>query len=107
MKAPGTANPHDGQPADVDHYLPDADVHINSGIPNRAFYVTATTIGGNTWDAAGPIWYATLCDAALGSTATFQDFASLTLKQADQSYGATSQEAQAVRAGWDAVKIRI
>lgn len=107
MKAPGTANPHDGQPADMDHYLPDADVHINSGIPNRAFYVTATTIGGNTWDTAGPIWYATLCDAALSSTATFQDFASLTLKQADQSHGATSQEAQAVRAGWDAVKIRI
>ena len=59
MQAPGTANPYDDQPADMDGYVEGGDVHINSGIPNRAFAVTATTLGGNTWDAAGPIWYAT------------------------------------------------
>ena len=28
-------------------------VHINSGIPNRAFYLAATGIGGSAWDGAG------------------------------------------------------
>lgn len=105
MKAPGTANPHDTQPADMDHYVAGGDVHVNSGIPNRAFYVVATTLGGNAWDAAGKIWYATLCDAALSSGAAFQDFSKLTLVHAQRTYGAGSKEANAVQAGWDAVKV--
>src|SRR5499427_1386468 len=92
MKAPGTANPHDQQPADMDHYVPGGDVHTNSGIPNRAFYVVATTLGGNAWDAAGPIWYLTLCDPALHQGATFAQFAGLTLKHAQRDYGRTSNE---------------
>jgi Zn-dependent metalloprotease len=105
MKAPGQANPHDTQPADMDHYVPGGDVHVNSGIPNHAFYVVATTLGGNAWDAAGPIWYATLTDPALHSTATFQQFARLTLKHAQRNYGTSSKEATAIQAGWDAVKV--
>ena len=107
MKAPGTANPHDDQPADMDGYVDGGDVHTNSGIPNRAFYVVATTLGGNTWDAAAPIWYDALCDPHLPSTATFGEFAGVTLKQARQVYGTTSAEAQAVQAGWEAVKVRL
>jgi Zn-dependent metalloprotease len=105
MKAPGTANSHDKQPDSMDKYVPGGDVHINSGIPNKAFYVVATTLGGQAWDAAGKIWYATLCDAALSPGATFTDFAKLTVKHAQRSYGTTSKEAQAVKAGWDAVKV--
>ena len=41
MKAPGTANPYDDQPADMDHYVRTTEdhggVHTNSGIPNLAF----------------------------------------------------------------------
>ncbi len=107
MKAPGTANRYDDQPADMDGYAEDGDVHINSGIPNRAFYVLATTLGGRAWDAAGPIWYATLCDNSLRSTATFQDFARLTLVHAQRAYGAESPQVDAVRSSWDAVKVRI
>ena len=107
MKAPGQANPHDTQPATMDGYVPGGDVHINSGIPNHAFYVVATTLGGNTWDAAGPIWYATLCDPALRPDATFAQFASLTLRHAQQTYGPSSKEAQAVQAGWAAVKVSL
>ena len=107
MKEPGTANPHDQQPADMDHYIPGGDVHFNSGIPNKAFYVVATTLGGHAWDAAGPIWYLTLCDHALPSNATFAEFARLTLKHAQRKYGRASNEASAVKAGWDAVKIRV
>src|SRR5262249_6826367 len=69
MKEPGTAynDPvlgKDPQPADMAHYVntssDNGGVHINSGIPNRAFYLTAVALGGNSWDRAGRIWYATL-----------------------------------------------
>lgn len=30
-------------------------VHIYSGIPNKAFYLVATALGGHSWDKAGPI----------------------------------------------------
>ena len=105
MKAPGTANKHDDQPADMSDYVPDGDVHTNSGIPNKAFYELATTLGGNAWDAAGPIWYGALRDNRLNPTATFQEFARLTLLQAQSTYGHSSTEADAVRRSWDVVKV--
>src|SRR3954451_25362436 len=105
MKAPGTANAHDAQPADMDGYVDGGDVHTNSGIPNRAFFVVATTLGGNAWDAAGPIWYAALTNPQLTANATFAAFAALTVAHARRTYGAGSREEGAVRAGWDAVKV--
>jgi Zn-dependent metalloprotease len=111
MKAPGTANPHDNQPADMDHYFQTAQdnggVHTNSGIPNHAFYVVATTIGGNAWQAPGVTWYNALADPQLSPNASFGSFANTTLKQARIRYGATSAEASAVQAGWDAVKVPV
>jgi Zn-dependent metalloprotease len=58
----------DPQPSHMDNFeqLPDSEegdwggVHINSGIPNHAFYLVATTIGGNAWEAPGHIWYESL-----------------------------------------------
>ena len=105
MSSPGTANPHDDQPSDMDGYVDGGDVHTNSGIPNRAFAVTATTLGGNTWDAAGPIWYAALCDPNLSPYATFSDFARLTVKHAQQIYGTGSAQESAVSTGWETVKV--
>jgi Zn-dependent metalloprotease len=107
MKQPGTANPYDEQPADMSGYLPGGDVHINSGIPNRAFYVVATTLGGHAWDAAGPIWFAALADPQLRPNATFRDFAQITVRHARQTYGAASDEAHAVQQGWEAVKVAL
>ena len=105
MKDPGKANPHDDQPADMDSYVDGGDVHTNSGIPNRAFYLAASTLGGNAWDAAGPIWYAALRDNRLNPTATFQEFARLTVANAQQRYGQQSAEQQAVCGAWDTVKV--
>jgi Zn-dependent metalloprotease len=105
MKQPGTANPYDEQPANMDGYVPGGDVHINSGIPNRAFYVVATTLGGYAWDAAGPIWYAALTDPQLRPNATFRDFARITMRHAHQAYGANSDQTHAVQQGWEAVKV--
>jgi Zn-dependent metalloprotease len=72
MRDPGTAFKGDPQPGHMDQYvdLPNDNdprndnggVHINSGIPNRAFYLAATEIGGQAWEKAGRIWYAALTE---------------------------------------------
>src|SRR5207245_11445416 len=91
MKDPGTAYDDptlgkDPQPADMAHYDNTMDdsggVHINSGIPNRAFYLAATAIGGLAWEGAGRIWYRTLTDPRLRSDADFPTFAALTTDNA-------------------------
>jgi Zn-dependent metalloprotease len=115
MKAPGTAynDPNlgqDPQPADMAHYDNTTDdhggVHINSGIPNRAFFLTATQIGGNAWEKAGKIWYVTLTQR-LQSNSDFQAAADLTYAVAGELYGAGSAEQQAVQAGWSGVGITV
>jgi Zn-dependent metalloprotease len=82
-------------------------VHTNSGIPNHAFYVVATTLGGNAWEGPGQVWYDALSDPGLSPGSTFAAFATLTLKHARVRYGAGSAQAHAVKAGWDAVKVRV
>jgi len=111
MKAPGTANKYDKQPADMDGYVDTAadngGVHVNSGIPNRAFYLTATALGGYAWDRAGRIWYDTLRDPQLKSTGGFRSFARATVRQAQARFGAATSEVDAVRAGWAGVKVKL
>ncbi|PZS22440.1 MAG: peptidase M4 family protein, partial [Acidimicrobiales bacterium] len=111
LKAPGTANPHDDQPADMDHFAHTAEdhggVHRNSGIPNHAFYVVATTIGGNAWEKAGKIWYEALNDPRLRPNTDFSGFARTTVRQASHLFGATSAECDAVKAGWGAAKVKV
>ncbi|HEY0712384.1 MAG TPA: M4 family metallopeptidase, partial [Polyangia bacterium] len=116
MKAPGTAydNPmfgKDPQPGHMRDFvkLPDNEdgdwggVHINSGIPNKAFFVTAMEMGGRAWDKAGPIWYAALL--ASQPTTGFQEFANTTFVKAGLLHGSGSGEQKAVAAGWKAVGI--
>ena len=79
-------------------------VHINSGIPNRAFYETAIRLGGNAWTKAGRIWYVTLRDK-LRPDSSFRDAARWTVAAAKELYGAGSLEQKAVREGWAAVGI--
>jgi Zn-dependent metalloprotease len=117
MKAPGTAynNPKlgkDPQPAKMSAYVQTAadngGVHINSGIPNHAFFLAATALGGHSWDKAGLIWYNTLRDPALKAaahTVTFKQFADFTVKHAASLYGATSNEEKAVVKAWKDVEV--
>jgi len=113
MKAPGTAynDPvlgKDPQPAHVkDFYRGTADsggVHINSGIPNYAFYLAATEIGGCAWEKTGKIWYLTLRDR-LRSNATFRQAASATVAVAGALYGVESHEQKAVQKAWQKVGV--
>jgi Zn-dependent metalloprotease len=109
MKAPGTANRYDRQPADMSGYVKtsgdNGGVHTNSGIPNRAFYLLAAAIGGPAWLDAGQIWWATLNDPALRPTSTFKAFAQLTVKQAGVRFGTTSTQALAAMSAWHTVKV--
>lgn len=61
MKAPGTANEYDTQPAHMDEYYSLAKdnqgVHINSGIPNKAFYLASMALGISDCEK---IWFNTL-----------------------------------------------
>lgn len=111
---PGTAYDDDvlgkdPQPAHMRDYVQTRDdnggVHINSGIPNRAFYLVATALGGNAWERAGLIWYRTLTSGTLPSTADFTVFARATLAAAAAEYGENSEEVDAVRAGWTSVGV--
>jgi Zn-dependent metalloprotease len=81
-------------------------VHINSGIPNRAFYITAVELGGFAWQKAGQVWYVTLKDK-LTATSKFQDCANLTYQTAGQLFGAGSIEQQAVKKGWAEVGLSV
>jgi Zn-dependent metalloprotease len=115
MKAPGTAYDDpvlgsDPQPAHMSDYkqldYDNGGVHINSGIPNHAFYAAAMEMGGFAWGKAGGIWYVTLRDR-LTSTSNFAEAAQQTYLVAGSLYGSGSLEQQAVRNGWSAVGIPI
>jgi Zn-dependent metalloprotease len=80
-------------------------VHINSGIPNHAFYLVATTLGGNAWESAGQIWYDTLTGGGLPSTADFATAAQATIDAATNRFGDGSAEQQAVRSAWQEVQV--
>ena len=83
-------------------------MHTNSGIPNHAFYLAATNLGGNAWERPGGIWYETLRDPRLRPTAQFRDVRPATL-QAVQRLGHAhgSPEYQAVQDAWGQVGITV
>jgi Zn-dependent metalloprotease len=115
MKAPGTAydDPRlggkDPQPAHMDGYVDTTDdnggVHINSGIPNHAFYLAATALGGHSWEEAGRIWYEALLDPRTTATTEFADFAQTTVHVAERLYGSGGEEASAIAQAWSAVGV--
>ncbi len=116
MKEPGTAYDDDvmgkdPQPGHMDDYNGTLDdnggVHINSGIPNRAFYEICTGLGGKSWEHAGRILYSTLGNPQLRETTDFRRFARLNHRVATQMYGPDSAEAGAVEAGWEAVGVAL
>ncbi|EGX55464.1 metalloendopeptidase [Streptomyces zinciresistens K42] len=116
MKEPGSAYDDDvlgkdPQPATMDGYVrtgrDNGGVHINSGIPNHAFYLAATALGGNAWERAGQIWYDVLTGGELSDRAKFADFAKLTAKAARERFGDGGAEFQAVSKAWEQVGVRI
>lgn len=93
----------DPQPGHMRDFIETRDdnggVHLNSGIPNRAFYLAAQALGGYAWEKAGRIWYDTLCDRRLSNDADFSRFAQLTLDNAAKRFGA-GDEVRAAQQAW-------
>ncbi|MPZ97694.1 MAG: metalloprotease, partial [Propionibacteriales bacterium] len=115
MEAPGTAydDPRigkDPQPATMSDFVDTTDdnggVHINSGIPNRAFYLLSTALGGNAWETAGQVWFAALTDQRLTTDADFATFAGLTSAIAAEQHGDGSPAHQAVLEAWAGVEVQ-
>jgi Zn-dependent metalloprotease len=109
MKEPGSAFDGDLQPSHMSGYVRTASdnggVHINSGIPNRAFHLAATAIGGRAWEGAGRIWYDTISTRRVGTTTQFRGFASATLEAAGRLFGQGSSQAGAVAEAWSEVGV--
>lgn len=113
MAAPGTAYDDDligkdPQPYHMDDYAQtqsdNGGVHINSGIPNHAFYLLAMMLGGKAWDRAGHIWYNTLQNIN-NPHARFVDWADETIEQARELFGAGSREAVLTRRAWKLIGV--
>ncbi|PTI66114.1 M4 family metallopeptidase, partial [Staphylococcus succinus] len=93
------------QPANMSDYYQGTEdeggVHINSGIPNKAAYLTIKSIGK---DKAQQIYYLALTQY-LTPNSQFVD-AKLALKEAaDQLYGDNSTEADAIDKAWNDVGV--
>ena len=90
MLHPGTAyndqrlGGKDPQPDNMKDYkqvkTDNCGVHLNSGIPNRAFTLFATSLGGNAWEDPGHIWYEARKHA--GNSPSFASFAYQTVEAA-------------------------
>ena len=107
MAAPGTAydDPRlgrDPQPAHLDDYVEgpadNGGVHVNSGIPNRAFQLAAVALGGSSADGAGRIWYDALVGDLVGPDTDFAGFAAATI-------AAAGPQAKAVADAWATVGV--
>jgi Zn-dependent metalloprotease len=114
LEAPGTAYDddvlgRDPQPATMADYVEttsdNGGVHINSGIPNHAFYLAATALGGPAWEGAGRIWYDAVMSGDIPSDCDFPTFARATTAAAVKRSGAGSREADAVARAWSAVGV--
>jgi Zn-dependent metalloprotease len=120
MAAPGTAYDDpvlgtDPQPSHMDDYVVmphDADndnggVHVNSGIPNKAFHLFATALGGRAWERAGQVWFDTLTSRGLvPRDVDFSRFAAATVTAARRRYGAGEVQ-QALRSAWAGVGVEV
>lgn len=109
MANPGTAWERDPQPGHMDDFVVTMDdhggVHINSGIPNKAFHTLAMGLGGYGWAEAGAIWYEALRHYRLQPESTFRAFARLTHVVARRQFGRESTQAILVQDAWRSVGV--
>lgn len=115
MLEPGTAydDPaigRDPQVGSMTDYVTTTDdnggVHINSGIPNRAFALLAVQLGGRSWQVAGVIWYATLTSTDLSPQADFAAFAAATITATTRLYLDDQRILEAVQGAWRQVGVQ-
>jgi Zn-dependent metalloprotease len=114
LAAPGTAYDDpllgkDPQPDRMEGFIrtreDNGGVHLNSGIPNRAFYLAATALGGHSWEHAGRVWFETVAAGRMVDGVDFRAFAGETVGVAGRLFGPGSAEVQAIDAAWRTVGV--
>lgn len=114
MLEPGTAyddprlgrDPQVGSMADyIDTEEDNGGVHLNSGIPNRAFALAAVALRGPAWEKAGRVWYDVLTGGQIGADADFTGFAEATVASASRLFADDPEVATQVRAAWAEVGV--
>jgi Zn-dependent metalloprotease len=95
------------QPGDYTHYVPHGEPHDNSGIPNHAFFLAATALGGFSWEKAGQIWFGALTDKSATGTMTFAEFGDITVKVSAKLFPCDVSVAEHVRGAWKAVGVAV
>lgn len=107
------SNPHNGgsagsaswQPAAMSEFVSTTEdnggVHTNSGIPNHALYLVASSIGRS---AASHIWYKALTNY-LTRSSQFVDARIATVNAAGELYGQSSSQVTAVKNAWSSVGV--
>lgn len=115
MKAPGLAYDDrllgkDPQPYHMDGFVhttsDNGGVHINSGIPNHAFYLYAQYIGRYAWEVPGHVWYNALQNLN-NPHASFQDWAEQTMVEAFALFGTGTLEVAYLRRAWKLVGVSV
>ncbi|TAE33525.1 MAG: T9SS C-terminal target domain-containing protein [Cytophagales bacterium] len=96
---PRTMAQYETMPEDEDN--DNGGVHVNSGIPNYAYYLFATA---TTKDKAERVYYRALTNY-LTRTSKFLDLRLAVIKAATDLYGANSAEVSAARSAFDQVSI--
>jgi Zn-dependent metalloprotease len=105
LAAPGSRHCLSPQPSHYRDYIPQGDPHENSGIPNHAFYLAATTIGGQAWEKAGKVWYAALTSDKARPSTNFGEFAALTRAAAKSLFPRDTNVYRGVDEAWTRVGI--
>jgi Zn-dependent metalloprotease len=94
---------NDDQIKDYKHYKPTDEAHKASGIPNHAFYLAATSLGGKSWESLARIWLKGF--DRLRVRGTFLDAAHYTMDVAATLHGKRSAPHHAVKAAWHKVNV--
>jgi Zn-dependent metalloprotease len=115
LLSPGSAYDDDelgGRDRQVAHFSEyqktDADnggVHINCGIPNRAFALAAKGARGKSWESVGKVWYATVSSGKLGPKTTFRKFAEDTIAHGETLFPTRPRIATSIAAAWREVGV--
>ncbi|EON68585.1 hypothetical protein W97_07843, partial [Coniosporium apollinis CBS 100218] len=82
-------------------------VHINSGIPNKAFCLLAKKLGGYSWEKAGQIWYSALTSNEVRKDCTFRRWAMHTVDAARKDPGFGNPVADKVLEAWMEVGLKL
>lgn len=114
MLAPGTAynDPKLGKDPQPDHYSKlyrgsgdNGGVHINSGIPNKAFALFAIAVGGHSWKEPAHIWWESFCGTnRVTSRASIHDVAKKTVENCTTMAPALVAK---LKKAWDDVGVKV